>query len=69
VDPELAKSLRKIALKIDKLALYAFIVLAVAAARFAYPSLADWLGSGWSTAASIVTGIVVFMTLIGFYPE
>jgi hypothetical protein len=35
VDPELAKSLRKIALKIDKLALYAFIVLAIAAARLA----------------------------------
>jgi hypothetical protein len=65
----LAKELTRLRLKLDKLALYAFVVLAITAACLVYSSLAGWLGSGLGAAAALVAGVATFMALATFYPS
>ena len=56
----LAKELTRLRLKLDKLALYTFIVLAISVGYLGYPSLAVWLGSAWGAAASFAVGGATF---------
>ena len=65
----LAKELTRLRLKLDKLALCAFVVLAITAGYLGYPSLATWLGSGWGAAASFAVGGATFLALATFYPS